>query len=337
MNTTLLKWLKWEFWPYWFFYLPLSPKYFWLSAKAGSLAFFTAANPLMKHGGLKGYSKYKVLEKINPIYLPYTYCFPLANYDLVLKHLEESRLNFPIILKPDIGERGAGVERINSVEDLEQYFTTENNISNLILQEYIPYSLELGIMYSRKPAETQGKITSIVIKDFLSVVGDGRKTLLQLIESDDRARFYLEDLKVRYADQLSQIPASKERIELMSIGNHCRGTKFMNGNHLISNDLESVFDRISVPIEGFYFGRFDLRVSSLDDLLLGKNIKILELNGAASEPAHIYDPATRLLDAYKHLYGHWQRLYEISRTNHQNGIAYDKVRDVYKTVFKEGK
>jgi phosphomannomutase len=53
---------------------------------------------------------------------------------------------------------------------------------------------------------------------------------------------------------------------LEPIGNHCRGTKFVNANHLINNQLDEVFSKISEGFEGFYYGRFDMKVESIDDL-----------------------------------------------------------------------
>ena len=59
---------------------------------------------------------------------------------------------------------------------------------------------------------------------------------------------------------------------------------FINSNHLITPALSASFDRISKQIDGFYFGRFDLRVKTIEDLEAG-NIQILELNGCVqSQP-----------------------------------------------------
>jgi hypothetical protein len=41
---------------------------------------------------------------------------------------------------------------------------------------------------------------------------------------------------------------------------------------------------------GFYFGRLDVMYNTVEELEQGINFSIVELNGAASEPTHIYDP-----------------------------------------------
>ena len=332
MIKSFKKLKQWEFWPTWFFYIPLYIKYFWLAFKARSFAFFTAANPLMEFGGFVDYSKYNVLKAIDKKYLPITEFFEKANAEIVLKKMQEINLDFPIILKPDIGERGFGVEKIDSEKGLSNYFEKYGVLEKLILQEYINYPIEIGVMYSRKPSEEKGKITSVVLKEFLTITGDGKKNLQQLFETDNRASFYKGDLLKVYENELQEVLPNGKQKELVAIGNHCRGTTFLNANHLINEQLHTVFDEISIPIKGYHFGRYDLRVPSLDDLYQGKNIKIMELNGAASEPAHIYDPSMPIKKAYKYLFNHWQRLYEISIENHKKGTEYSNSWIVIKAM-----
>jgi len=78
---------------------------------------------------------------------------------------------------------------------------------------------------------------------------------------------------------------------------------------------------VSKKIDGFYFGRFDLRCKSIEALKQGE-MKIMELNGAGAEPAHIYHPEASLWNAYKVLFTHWKAMYEISVINHKSGTPY---------------
>lgn len=336
MGSKTQKWLKWEFWPFWFFYIPVYAKYLWLSLKAGSMAFFTASNPLMFLGGFTDYSKYGVLSQIDKNYLPVTLILERPNKESIRREMVNHKLSFPIILKPDKGERGFGVEKIDSETELERYCSKYKNVTNIILQEYADYPLELGIMYSRKASEVSGRITSVVMKRFLSITGDGKSTLEALLLKDPRAKFYLEDLLEIHDHELGIVLPEGKKKELVAIGNHCRGTTFLNANDLINNHLVEVFNKISIPINGFHFGRYDLRVPDTESLYAGTNIKIMELNGAASEPAHIYEPGTKLIKAYKDLFAHWQRLYEISRENKALGIPYNSAWEVYKSLRERG-
>ena len=99
-----------------------------------------------------------------------------------------------------------------------------------------------------------------------------------------------------------------------------------------NEQLEEVFDKIALQIEGYNFGRFDLRVSSEEDLSRGVNMKIMELNGANSEPAHIYDPKMPLITAYKALFRHWKNLFQVSVANHKLGVPYAPLFGTIKEV-----
>lgn len=225
---------------------------------------------------------------------------------------------FPLISKPDVGERGNDVCKINSLQELENYHTNSNY--DYIIQEYITYDYEFGILYSRLPNSNQGSVTSVTLKEFLSVTGNGNSTILQLMEESTRARFQIKRLQKELGEEINRIPEINEKVVLEPIGNHCRGTRFINYNHIINQKLNIVFDKISIPIQGFYYGRYDLKVKSIDDLLEGKNIKIMELNGASSEPGHIYDNSLTIFTAYKDLRYHWKRLADISAINIKSGL-----------------
>jgi hypothetical protein len=167
------------------------------------------------------------------------------------------------------------------------------------------------------------------------VTGNGHSSLGELILTNDRAILQWESLKIKYADSLHKVLPFGKKITLVAIGNHCLGTKFLNANHLITPELTAIFDRISLGIEGFYYGRYDLRCTNLDDFYQGKNIKIMELNGAGAEPAHIYDPSFSIWEGWKVLLHHWHILYKISTRNHQNGVPYmrfQEARGIWKRI-----
>jgi hypothetical protein len=231
-----------------------------------------------------------------------------------------------VIFKPDLGERGWMVKRIENEQDIERYLS-EIKI-DFIAQELLDLPHEFGVYYVRYPSQKNGFVNSITGKEFLSVTGDGKKNLQQLILEKDRAKLQWNTLRVMYAEQLTEIIPAGKKMELVSIGNHCLGTTFLNCNHLISDKLNSSFDTISKQIDGFYFGRYDLRCSSLEDLENG-NIKIMELNGCGAEPAHVYQPGSSLIFAIRVLITHWRNLYRVSKENHARGVPY--------LSFKEGK
>lgn len=83
-----------------------------------------------------------------------------------------------------------------------------------------------------------------------------------------------------------------------------------------------MIDHIATQIPEFYFGRFDIMYNTFEELERGENFLIVELNGAASEPTHIYDPKHSVWFAWKELARHITYMYEISVVNHKMGVPY---------------
>ena len=320
LSNFVIRLKSWEYWPFGIIQFPVIIYFLWLALKARSFLFFSASNPGIVMGGMFGESKYDVLTKVPPQYTPVSILVdPSSGQDQILQLLENSGLRFPVIFKPDLGERGFMVQRINNKAEMDHYLKSMRY--PFIIQELIDLPLEFGIFYMRFPQWSKGKVTSVVMKEMLSVTGDGVSTLRELILKKERARLRWDVLKKTYIAQLEEIPKSGETKELVSIGNHCLGTKFLDGSHLIDERLSETFDVISKQIEGFNFGRFDLRCASVEDLYAGK-MKVLELNGCGAEPAHIYDPNFSLLKAIGVLLDHWRNIFLIATENAKRGASY---------------
>jgi hypothetical protein len=271
-------------------------------------------------GGMFGESKINILRKLPLELIPKTMFVKLpTDAERVDQILQSEKFSYPVIFKPDLGERGYKVKRISSAADIQEYL--KDLKSDFLIQELVDLPMEFGIFYTRFPSEKSGKVTSVTAKEFLSVTGDGKSTLEELILAEDRAKLQWEKLKITYKDRLPEVIANGRKMELVSIGNHALGTKFLDGNYLINGQLNATFDQISKQVEGFYFGRFDLRCSSIDDLFNGR-VKIMELNGCGAEPAHIYDPAFPLWKGLVVMLTHWKNIYLISRENHKRGTPY---------------
>ena len=317
-SNFLIRLRSWEYWPFQIVYLPVIVYWLFLSIRARSLFFFSASNPFIESGGMIGESKMDILKSLPQNLIPQT---EFIKVGCLQNDLEEivKKFSFPIICKPDVGERGWQVEKINTIEELISYHQQAK--CNYLIQECLKEPIELGVFYYRYPDEMKGNISSIVIKEMLNVYGDGKSTLKDLILNNDRAKLQWSVLQEKFKNELGRVPAVNDVINLVAIGNHSRGTKFMDGNYLINNELIETFTSISNEVKGFYYGRYDIRVNSIEDLYKG-NIKIMELNGAGSEPAHIYQPGYSLLNAYRVIFQHWKILYQISRMNNKKGIPY---------------
>jgi hypothetical protein len=331
-NHFIIKVTHFEFWPFTVFYTPIVFKWLWDSLRAGSLTYFTASNPLMEHGGFIHYSKYNIIKQFPEHLVPKTIFFRAGEQvNHLASMLEENGLAFPLIAKPDKGERGKLVSKLKSFEELVQYLGEVRE--DVIIQEFIHLPLEFGVMYHKIPGETSGRVSSILERKFLVLSGDGRSTLEALILAHPRAKLYYRHLIKKHRKKLHKVYPVDHEILMEPIGNHRFGIIFQNANHLIDVGLTEHFNDISSHLDGFYFGRYDIKVGSVEDLYTGENLKIIELNGANSEPGHIYDPGNSLLNAYRDLNKHWNTLYEISIKNHAKGIQYQSKRTLLKLIF----
>jgi len=216
--------------------------------------------------------------------------------------------DFPIVLKPEHGERGKGVVIVKTDESLKE--TLASTVDTLIVQKFVP-GIEFGVLYWRYPNSAGGNISSITRKIYTSVTGDGVSTLEHLILHDSRAICSAATFLKCHADELYRVPAKGEVVKLVEIGTHARGSLFLDNNHLKTDALLKRMDEISVPVSGYYLGRFDLKVPDEQSLQKGEQIQIVELNLLSSEPTHMYDPKHSLFYGWKALMFHWKTAFEI--------------------------
>lgn len=267
-------------------------------------------------------SKYKTLLLIPPQFRPTTIFVPSGQkLELVTQEIDQQQLQYPIILKPDVGYRGLLVSLVKSPTELATLLETYQ--VDFIIQEFIPYPEEFGILYHRFPNQDKGRISSVTLKDFLHIYGDGISTVEMLMQQKSRTSLQLARLATEHVELLASIPAKGKKVYLGKIGNHSRGTTFLNGNHLIDQQLVDTFDQIGNQIDGFFYGRFDVKCPDLDNLRLGKNIKIIEINGILAEPAHIYDPLkSNYWKALRDIAQHWLLIGRIGSESHEMGAPY---------------
>jgi hypothetical protein len=313
-SAFLIRLRHWEYWPFFIVYAPVFLYWAWLSVKARSLFFFSTANPSITHSGFLLESKKQIYDLMPKGIYPKTLFFGKGTrMDDIRHRLAASGLTYPMMAKPDVGQRGMAVELLKDECGLLLY--TMRSKVDFLLQEYIDYPLEIGIFYYRMPGETKGNITGIVGKEFLSVTGDGQSTVEALLQQNDRYILQLPALRRRLGRRLQSTPVMGQRVELAPYGNHSRGAKFLDHSHRINPRLEAVMDDLCRQIPGFHFGRLDIRFQSWPQLEAGKAFSVIELNGAGSEPTHIYDPGHSLFFAWREIKRHLDILYKISRAN----------------------
>ncbi len=343
-----------EFWPTPLFLLPLFPWILWLGVRHGGLRVCTCANPgIPSGGGVLGESKSQILDGLNdaaehvlPAKLVEAGPPPEQRARNAARIIEgEPELGgYPIVLKPDAGERGYGVAIIRSSNELEPYFRRIDG--PVLCQKYDPGPCEFGVFWIRETeaindesVSPAGRIFSVTRKRFPIIEGDGLHTLEELIFRHKRFRKQSKLLLLRHRGRLGWIPAEGEIVRLGHAGNHAQGAIFSDGGDLVTPELSTKIDEIARSFRGvgggvLDFGRLDLRCPSEDDLRAGRHLAIIEVNGVFSESTNLYDPDRSALWAYRVLFGQWKRLYEVGAARKRAGATPIGAAELLRTIIE---
>jgi len=303
---------RWEFWPIWAIYGLLVPSFAAMAIRHRSICLPTLVNPPIPGGGLAGESKAAIgraLEAI-PEHAVETEILEPGSVEARLAHVLDLMarfdLDYPVVLKPDVGERGRDVAIAPDQETVLEYL--EANAERVLAQAYVPGE-EFGIFYLRMPGKSRGEIFSLARKTPRFVTGNGSDSLERLILTDEICLPMAEKLLQLNSERLDAVPADQERVRVTKLGTHSLGCRFRIGEDLRSAALEAAVDRLSQAAD-LDFGRYDVRAPSEAALIRGE-FKIIEFNGLTSEAAHMYDPRYGLWAGLGILREQWRRAFEI--------------------------
>lgn len=326
---------RWEFWPAAVVYAPLIPFLAWYACQSGGPTTAALCNPSIHLGGFLGESKFDILSQLPAEAIVPSALIPpgdaASRSSLLHAFVQRTSATYPIILKPDVGERGAGVRLIRSKHAAHAYLAA--NPAAILAQHYHPGPCEAGVFYVRLPSEPAGRIFSITDKRFPSITGDGASTLHDLIWRHPRFRLQARVFLNRLGARASVVPALGESVTLGIAGNHCRGTLFLDGRHLLTPALTQAIDAIARHAPGIFFGRFDLRYADPEEFKAGRGFRIVELNGLLSESTNIYDPSFSFWQAQAVLRTQWRLAFEIGRLNARAGLPRPRISRVWRQLL----
>lgn len=321
MKKLFAKITDWERWPFKLLYLPLTPVWGWYMLRSWSIWFFTASNPKITFGGMEGEPKKEMYDLLPEELYPKTiYINPGEGHASIQLKMQKRGLELPAILKPEAGGQGILLRKVDKMEELLDYHAKVP--VQYIVQELVRYPMEVSVFYYRFPDKASGVVTGFLHKIPLQVTGDGIHTLYELIKLHPKAYKREEELHHKHGFNFSKVLPAGEKYMLSYAANHNRGARFINLASEIDDKLVSVFDKLSIHVNDFFYGRYDIMCESVEDLKTGKNFTILEYNGCGAEPNHFYDTGYTLSGAYREILKHWKVLFQISRFNRRKGIKY---------------
>jgi len=321
-----------EFWPPWMFYAPFAAWWTLLAARYGSVTLLTAANPSITGGGLVGESKEELFAQLGAPTTEWLASWAAftrtddetatvaADTAAAIEAMEGAGLDFPVVTKPDMGCRGAGVRVARHAGELRDYIAGFPGGATFLMQELVDAEGEAGVFWVRHPDEPDGRIFSLTLKYFPYVTGDGQRTLRELIEADPRAGRIVHLYLPRLEGELERVLAPGERRRLTFSGSHCRGAIFRCGEAWITEAMRARFAELASGIPEFWFGRFDVRFDSFAAFQRGEGFRIVEINGAGSEATNIWDCSMPLLRAWRILNRQLSHAFAIGAANRRRGF-----------------
>ncbi len=232
---------------------------------------------------------------------------------------------YPVILKSDVGCVGKGISKISNLDDVKK--TVPLLIGDYILQKFSPHTYECGIFYVRRNGVA--RITGINKKHFPTVIGNGKDTIYSLAQSHKRYSHHWSSF-LQYI-HTERVPQEGEEVCLSFIGSHTLGCKFTDDTHLITPALEQSVYQVFADQPGFNFGRVDIKAESEQALQAGEFV-VIEVNGIASLPTHMFDPKFSLIQGYSIFFEHGKYLAEIAYEHRHRPMDLLPLRDIVERV-----
>ncbi len=295
------------------------------------LNYMNPQSEMGKLSGFMGYSKHKLHQKFPTIFIPVSVFFTKRpSLEEALLEMKKQGLEFRLFAKPDVGERAALVQALDSEKDLEKYLKKFPTNKALLLQASAKGTLEFGVQVIRSLKTREWEITSFEQKVVPDVKGDGESTIEKLISklsvTNSQRENILNDLPGTLRGNI--IPQKGEFVRVVFTASISRGTRMepVPITQSQNEQLSSVITEILQELPYASTGRFDLMAESVEELIQGK-FQIIELNGSAGIPLQVYEEDLSVSEVYEALFTHFQRLIKIGRNNkirlQENGIEFE--------------
>lgn len=240
---------------------------------------------------------------------------PVPRFEHIYKNSNLEKINyFPVVVKPVVGEKGEDVVvKINDMGDLRKVCDRLFQKYNYILVEEMVFGKDHRLLV------LDGEVIAVLERRPPKVVGDEKRTILELIEKSNEGRKeegdnispFLKTLKIdeemkRYVnDQRYKLTSVLPKDEVI----YLRG----NANFTTGGEVEDVTDKVceeskkmavkAVESLGLEIGGVDIITSDISAPLDKENGKIMEVNSTPGLWIHHLphygkprDPVGKILD-----------------------------------------
>lgn len=324
-----------EFWPSLWIYSLMIPGFIYLIIKYRGLSYFLYCNPGIPNSGIVGESKDdldKILQSIPKKFLLTQVMVEKDKSDFfkVIQSINEKNILFPCYVKPVLGHRGLMVKKIKGEHELKDYY--DNVKFDFIVQEFSSAEEEMGLYFIKKRNEFS--IFSITEKKFPYVIGNGKKSLKQLIMQDSYLKLFSPNYFKKHCNHWNTILKNNEKFLLTEAGNHNQGCIFKNGFRYNNEKLNNILNAILKNVEGINIGRFDLKYNLKANEIDEESIKIIELNGGSAEPTHIYDKDTSLYEMFSSLFQQYNYMCQVGKMNYHQSQLQWNLKSLLKDWFR---
>jgi len=320
---------RYEFWPARLFEAPF---YLWLGLQCLlhgiGIRTLAKANYALNHGEIGLGSKFDTHQAFDEKYfLPTRLMSETLSTAEKITFIENfaNQHGYPLLLKSNVGCVGKGIIKLHGDDEIEDLLPSL--VGDYIVQKFTHFNIEYGVFYSRISGEPC--ITGINRKHFPTITGNGQDTLEALAKNHYRYSDHWHSF-LQYHD-LEHIPAAGEQTQLSFIGSHTLGCKFTDESHHISPALEAAVFEVFQHQPGYNFGRIDVKAESQEAFLRGEFV-VIEVNGVASLPTHMFDPKYSLWEAYRIFLKHAGLLARIAQEHRKKPMEILSVREIIKQV-----
>lgn len=296
-----------EFWPNFILGFPIILQFIWLGIVHRSFTVFTLVNRAFgPDGGLPAGSKFDVYKKflggsscgVKTVRVPAEQDLN-TRWETALKILKHEKISFPCVIKPEIGDGGIGVYVARSANHLRAWL--EANVDDAIAQEFIGGN-EYEVVWVRRPGYKEGRMLSVIQKNFVCVKGDGERKLEDLIWADDHGVCNGKLFSKQNFRKADMILKPGEYYPLAITGSRIRGARFIERPELCAGTLSKTIDALADACGEVHYVCLDIRAASDEALSNGEAVRITSVKGAGAIASILYDGYVRMGNAYNRIY-----------------------------------